>query len=61
MKTFKEFLVEEEKADKKDVDYSKGMAKSHCAICVHYITPNKCKVVKGSIDPEYWCTKFKKS
>lgn len=38
--------------------------KKHCSICKHYIKGNTqlgtCEIVRGIIDPEAWCKKFKK-
>lgn len=48
------------KKTKREVDYSRGMKKSHCAICVHYQSPGACELVAGRIDPSYWCKLFKR-
>ena len=52
-------LFEFTKVDKKEVNYSTGMKKSHCGICEHY-HDNKCELVKGFIESSYWCEKFEK-
>jgi hypothetical protein len=52
------------KKTKKEVDYSKGMAKAHCSICANYIFYKhmmaKCEVVNGSVEPDMWCKLFEK-
>lgn len=30
----------------------------HCSICVHFIPPNACKIVAGTISPNGWCGVF---
>lgn len=62
------------KAEKSEVNYSAGMAKSHCGksfkddngYCEHFkgskdslSSPGICEVVAGQIDRVYWCKKFK--
>lgn len=57
-----------DKFAKNEVDYSKGMAKSHCGPtekwptgdCEHYEGSNSCALVRGYISPEYWCKKYEK-
>jgi hypothetical protein len=59
----------EGKKSKSEVDYSEGMAKSHCGPvsrwsngeCEHFQTPNGCALVRGWIDPKYWCKLWEKS
>lgn len=56
-------VSDEGKCNKKDVNYSEGMASSHCGPvkawprgeCRFYEEPNSCEKVKGNIDPRYWC------
>lgn len=48
------------KKTKTEVDYSKGMPKSHCSLCVHYLGKGVCELVAGKINPAYWCKLFKK-
>ena len=63
-----------EKANKADVDYSAGMAKSHCGkmfdrdvgYCKHFIALSReglgeCQLVKGSIRRSFWCRKFERA
>jgi hypothetical protein len=57
--TIKNSIKESQKKPKKEVNYSLGMKKSHCGICEHFISPNKCEKVKGGIKKEYWCELFK--
>lgn len=62
-----------EKFDKADVDFSKGMAKSHCGkmfasdvgYCKHFVRtdplytePGECRLVKGAIKRDMWCRKW---
>jgi len=49
------------KVSKPSVNYSKGHKNGdHCAICQHYQPATQtCEVVKGTIDPMYWCKRFK--
>jgi len=35
-------------------DKPKGDQK--CANCMHFVAPNSCKVVDGTISPDGWCT-----
>lgn len=57
----------ENKSPKADVDYSPGMPKSHCGRvpewpkkgdCTHFVAPHSCALVRGAIDPKYWCKKW---
>lgn len=57
--TIKNSISESSKKNKKEVDYSLGMKKSHCGICEYFISPNKCQKVKGEISKEYWCELYK--
>lgn len=50
--------VEKGLASKASVDYSKGMASSHCGICGHFHAPHACEKVAGHIDPDMWCKLF---
>ncbi len=29
-----------------------------CAICVHFVAPNSCKLVQSPINPNGWCTLY---
>jgi hypothetical protein len=65
------------KADKMDVDYSVGMAESHCGrvfkddkgYCKFFlkkagyspIGSGECEKVAGSISPVYWCKLWEKA
>jgi hypothetical protein len=56
MKTFQEFLFEEEKASKAVAKYQnepKGSEK--CSNCNMWREPNGCTSVKGKISPDGWC------
>ena len=47
------------KRTKQETAYTNaGSKKEHCAICEHYITPDKCEVVQGTISPDGWCKLF---
>jgi hypothetical protein len=52
------------KQPKREVNYSKGMAKSHCGICRYFIeSPGgtaTCKKVAGAVSADMWCTLFRK-
>lgn len=63
-----------EKLSKDETDYSLGMQNTHCGpvfhndqgYCDHYrgdkgsLRFGSCEVVEGSINPVYWCNRFKK-
>ena len=56
MKSFQEFLSEEEKASKATAGYQnepKGNEK--CSNCNMWRPPNGCTAVKGKIAPDGWC------
>lgn len=42
------------KSQAKYQDNPKGDQK--CANCMHFIAPNSCMVVEGSISPDAWCS-----
>jgi hypothetical protein len=50
--------VEKALESKESVDYSKGMASSHCGICGHFHPPHACAKVAGEIDADMWCKLF---
>ena len=64
-----------EKANKEDVNYSRGMPRSHCGpmfngdtgYCEHFIANKRsgifggCELVKGEIKNSFWCQKWKKA
>ena len=50
-----------EKKEKHEVRYSKGHPNSRCGICEHFEKSDACKLVKGDIDPMYWCILFEKA
>ena len=35
-----------------------SMSGEKCRNCRHFIRPNKCEIVQGTIDPEGWCKYF---
>ena len=37
-----------------------GTKEEHCSICVHYVDPTTCGIVRGRISPGGWCKKFHK-
>jgi hypothetical protein len=57
------------KKAKSQVDYSKGMKKSHCGplnlydkgYCKHFIEPGSCRLVSGKIEKAMWCKLFSKA
>lgn len=49
-----------QKASKASVQYSLGMKSAHCGICRHFQPPHGCEVVRGEIEPDYWCRKFER-
>lgn len=63
------------KLSKSEVNYSRGMAHSHCGpivhsdkyYCAHFISGGEginkegsCGVVEGKILPSYWCRRYKR-
>lgn len=44
--------------EKVAVDYSPGKGEDRCANCAHFLAPAACELVKGEIDPDYWCRRF---
>ena len=46
------------KLTKAEVNYSPGKPAEHCGNCTHYEPPNACSLVRGDIDPGYWCEKW---
>lgn len=46
------------KLSKSEVDYSPGKGDERCSRCIHFIEGGRCEVVKGLIDPDYWCEEF---
>jgi hypothetical protein len=56
MKSFQDFLAEEEKVSKVTAKYQdepKGNEK--CSNCNMFRAPNACTAVKGKISPDGWC------
>lgn len=49
-----------EKLAKTDVDYSRGKGDDRCRNCAHYLGEAGCEVVRGKIDPNYWCEEFER-
>jgi len=61
MKSFKEFLFEEEKASKATAKYrNEPKENQKCSNCTMWRPPNACTSVKGKISPEGWCKWYKK-
>ncbi len=50
--------VKEPKLSKTSVNYSKGMGKTKCKNCAHFVGRDVCRIVAGYVDPNYWCQKF---
>lgn len=47
--------------DKDEVDYSPGHPRGdHCGVCSHYLGSRLCELVRGDIDPAYWCDRFRR-
>ena len=56
MKSFQEFLSEEEKASKVTAGYrNKPKGNEKCSNCNMWRPPNGCTAVKGKIAPDGWC------
>jgi hypothetical protein len=50
-----------EKFTKAEVDFeSPAGGKDQCRDCVHFEAPNRCEIVEGRIDPEDWCSRFRR-
>lgn len=45
------------KVSKASVSYGPGMGKTRCRNCRHY-EGGSCELVRGAIDPAYWCNRF---
>ena len=52
-------VTDKSKRPKSEVDYSTGMASSHCGICSYY-NDGTCSRVRGKIDSGMWCKLFKR-
>jgi High potential iron-sulfur protein len=49
--------VADEKLSQKDAEYQPTPKNGQsCATCQHFIAPSSCKLVKGKISPQGWCT-----
>jgi len=47
------------KLPKEKVHYTdRGHDKAHCGICVHFIKPRFCEIVRGTIKEGGWCQRF---
>ena len=56
MKSFQEFLLEEEKASKTTAKYQdEPHGNEKCSNCNMWRPPNGCTAVKGKISPDGWC------
>jgi hypothetical protein len=49
------------KVSKPSVNYSPGMGATRCKNCAHFEAPNRCEIVMGLIDPDYWCRRFERA
>jgi len=48
-----------ERYEKSQVEFEHpAKGPNHCSQCVHF-QGKTCEIVKGSVDPEDWCNKFK--
>src|SRR5215469_11426343 len=45
------------KLEQESVQYSPGKGNTRCKNCRHVELP-ECELVKGPIDPDYWCVEF---
>lgn len=54
------FFAGDEGADllKEEVGYSPGKGDDVCGKCEHYLGNGACSVVRGKIDPAWWCDRF---
>ena len=49
------------KVSKADASYTQtGMPQSHCGICAHFVAPNLCEKVEGTVSRSGWCKLFKR-
>lgn len=52
---------QEPKVGKSAVHYrDKPHKTQHCSVCQFFIEPNSCQRVDGEINPDGWCTFFKR-
>lgn len=59
--SLREEIKKAKKVAKNSVNYSLGMTKSHCGICVYfYPKDNSCSKIRGDIKSDMWCKLFKK-
>lgn len=64
MRNFMNVLTETQnyyssKVDKQDADYTDiGRGGEKCKNCTHFIRPNRCQIVEGTISPFGWCRYF---
>jgi len=49
----------QQKAAQKVVQYQeKPKGTQQCDGCLHFVSPNSCKLVEGKINPKGWCVLF---
>jgi hypothetical protein len=48
----------DEKLSKAAVQYGEGMGKSRCGRCEHFLKPDACELVEGTISRAGWCDRF---
>jgi hypothetical protein len=48
-----------QKAAKAEVHYQdQPNGKQHCEVCAYYLPPVACRVVRGEVSPNGWCSQF---
>lgn len=48
-----------QKAAKAEVHYQdQPNGQQHCEMCVYYLPPVACRVVRGEVSPNGWCNQF---
>jgi 8-oxo-dGTP pyrophosphatase MutT (NUDIX family) len=50
--------MDEAEVDKTEVNYGPGKGDDRCGKCTHFLSPDACEIVRGNIDPDYWCERF---
>jgi len=49
----------QQKLPKEPVKYqNKPKDNQQCSGCIHFVSPNACKLVQGDISPQGWCTLY---
>lgn len=55
-------MIADARYDKKAVEYTDdhGDSPEQCSKCHYYINQETCRIVRGRINPEGWCNRFKR-